>query len=99
MEKGINSFLVFAKKTLKNFREVKEVTSTGFVAHVTVDLSGIQVPWLVDRLSSIAGLWKSVYPEAAMNVVALDGNYIGRFPLDSVAAVLGSGVVGQIGER
>ena len=89
----MSEFESLVRKSLKNIREVKNIETVGFVAHVTIDLTGIQVPWVLDQLNLCYSLWKKSYPNASLSIEALDGNFIGRFPLDTVEAVGGSGVV------
>lgn len=87
-------FQEYAVKTLKGLREVKDLTFSGEAqATVIIDYSGIQLPWVLGRLDQIASMWRAYYPHAGMTVTAVDDNYIGRFPLDTVEAVLGSGKV------
>jgi hypothetical protein len=87
-------FQEYARKTLRGLREVKDITFSGETqATVLIDYSGIQLPWVLGRLDQIASMWKAYYPDAGMTVTSQNDNYIGRFPLDTVEAVLGSGVV------
>ena len=86
----------FVGKLVARIREVSSFSVEGTNVRIVVDFSGIQLPWVLRQMQSIAEIVKNRFPGTGVMIDALNENYIGRFPLDTVEAKLGSGVVSTV---